>query len=320
MEVSAPISKVASLKWSKRSQVVLFSSTAIALYGYDQGMMSLINTNFSYLNTMGIAETDPLVGVIVAVYYLGCSVGAVIFSEVADRWGRKKAIFVCLAIASLGNFIMFIAGLGGMKHALEVFFIGRIVMGLGVGGIDSVIPVYSSELSSDEARGKALAQEFQMNIFGLNMAFGVNLGVTRALGKTSQWAWRTPIVVMQAYPVMLLAVIGTLPESPRWLLFHGQEERSKSALEEILGEKGDEEEESEADKKFEELKESYKQESDNSVSYRDMFTPSHPQFHPTIITIMVQVNQVRPIKVLKIHKPKVRPNGARKASEANVID
>lgn len=46
-------------------QVVLFSSTAIALYGYDQGMMSLINTNKDYLSTMGLEEESPQVGVIV---------------------------------------------------------------------------------------------------------------------------------------------------------------------------------------------------------------------------------------------------------------
>lgn len=45
--------------------MVLFSSTAIALYGYDQGMMSLINTNKDYLSTMGLAEESPQVGVIV---------------------------------------------------------------------------------------------------------------------------------------------------------------------------------------------------------------------------------------------------------------
>ena len=49
-------------------QVVLFSSTAIALYGYDQGMMSLINTNRDYLLTMGIAGDSPQVGLIVSLY------------------------------------------------------------------------------------------------------------------------------------------------------------------------------------------------------------------------------------------------------------
>jgi MFS family permease len=68
---------------NKGQQVVLFSSIAIALYSYDQGMMSLNNTNRDYLRTVHISPTSPLVGVIV---------GAVIFSKLGDRLGRKKAI------------------------------------------------------------------------------------------------------------------------------------------------------------------------------------------------------------------------------------
>lgn len=61
--------------------MVVFASTAVALYGYDQGMMSLINTSYDYLKTMGIAEEDPMVGIIVSVYHLGCAIG---FSRFAD--------------------------------------------------------------------------------------------------------------------------------------------------------------------------------------------------------------------------------------------
>lgn len=262
----------------------MFSATAIALYGYDQGMMSLINTNYDYLNTMGIEESSPLVGVIVSIYYLGCAIGAVIFSYVADRFGRKPGLFACLATAALGNLIMFIAGLGYSQGALEVMFVGRVVMGIGVGGVDSVVPVYSSELSEDDSRGKALAQEFQSNIFGLNMAFAINLGITVALGKNNQWAWRVPIICMQLYPILLLSLIGVLPESPRWFVFHEREEDAKKALAEIYGEE-------DAKQKSEELIESHKNESDASVGYIDMFTPGHDQFHPTVITVMGQVNQ-----------------------------
>jgi MFS family permease len=298
----------------KKQQVVLFSSTAIAvstivssstnhslspcylrpnlltsansqLYGYDQGMMSLINTNHDYLATMGISSTSAIVGLIVSVYYLGCAVGAVFFSWFADRYGRKKGIFFCISTAALGNLIMFLAGLGGLGGGRTVMFIGRVVMGLGVGGVDCVIPIYSAELADDAARGRALAQEFQMNIFGLNMAFGINLGVTRALGKDNQWAWRIPIIVMQSYPLILLAVIGMLPESPRWCLYHGKEEASKAAMMAISGE-------GEGEQRFKDLVESQEQESDEKVGYIDMLTPGHAQFHPTMVAIMGQVNQV----------------------------
>ncbi len=98
-------------------------------------MMSLINTNYSYLNTVGVDEESPLVGVIVSVYYLGCAVGAVLASRFADAKGRKPGIFACLATASVGNLLMFVAGLGGtsQRAAFTIMLIGRVVMGLGVG-------------------------------------------------------------------------------------------------------------------------------------------------------------------------------------------
>jgi len=246
--------------------------------------MSLINTNYDYLSTMGIAEESPQVGVIVSVYYLGCAIGAVIFSYLADKYGRKAALFGCLATASLGNLIMFVAGLGYSQGALAVMYLGRVVMGLGVGGVDSVVPVYSSELAEDDSRGKALAQEFQSNIFGLNMAFAINLAVTQTLGKQNEWAWRIPIIVMQIYPVSLLLIFERLPESPRWFMFHDRKEDAQKSLVGILGEE-------DGKKKMEELEESAKQSSESSVGYTDMFNPKHPQFHPTMITVMGQVNQ-----------------------------
>jgi len=271
----------------KQTNVVIFSATAIALYGYDQGMMSLINTNYDYLSTMGLEEESPVVGVIVAVYYLGCAVGAVLFSMLADKLGRKKSIFASLATASLGNLIMFVAGMGMLgkstEIALGVMLAGRVVMGLGVGGIDAVIPTYSSELSADDSRGKALAQEFQSNIFGLVMAFGINLLVTILLGKQNQWAWRVPIIVMQVYPVLLMAFVERLPESPRWFIFHDRQEDAKKALDDIYGDEGKE--------KLDELLEQHEKEKDIKVGYMDMLTPGHEQFHPTMVTVMCQVNQ-----------------------------
>lgn len=252
-------------------------------------MMSLINTNHSYLRTMQISEESPIVGIIVSVYYLGCAVGAVVASWAADKGGRKVSIFTCLATTILGSMIMFVSGLtmngsspwnGG---ALWCMLAGRIILGLGVGGIDAVIPVYSSELASDNSRGKALAQEFQMNIFGLLMAYSINLGVTRALGH-SQWAWRIPIIVMQLFPILLLSVISQLPETPRWFMSQERKADARKALESIHGKDI-------ATSKLEDLVKAHNEESDKAITYADMLLPGRPQFHPTMVTIMGQINQ-----------------------------
>jgi len=102
--------------------------------------MSPIDTNKSYLSTIGIDEDSPIVGEVVSVYYLGCVVGAVLASRFADAKGRRPGIFACLTTASLGNFLMFIAGFGKMGHipsfVLATILAGRVVMGLGVGEED----------------------------------------------------------------------------------------------------------------------------------------------------------------------------------------
>ncbi|RDW91309.1 putative major myo-inositol transporter iolT [Coleophoma crateriformis] len=276
--------------FSKKHEIVAFSSTAIALYGYDQGMMSLINTNRNYLQTMKISEESPIVGIIVSVYYLGCAVGSVVASWLADKRGRKPSIFACLATTSFGNILMFISGLSmnGSSawdgYAIVFMLLGRIIMGLGVGGIDAVIPVYSSELASDGARGRALAQEFQMNIFGLLMAFSINLGVTIGLGKDNQWAWRLPIIIMQIFPVLLMSLISRLPETPRWFMSKERRTDAGKALESIYGKQG-------AKSKLKELDEIQDNENDEKVGYKDMLLPGGSQFHPTMVTIMGQINQ-----------------------------
>jgi hypothetical protein len=115
------------------------------------------------------------------------------------------------------------------------------------------------------------------------MAFGINLGVTVALGKWSQWAWRTPIIIMQVYPVLLMLFVERLPESPRWFVYHGREHDAQASLNDIFGNDGD--------TKFDDLMDSHEKEKDQSVSYLDMLTPGHAQFHPTVITVMGQINQ-----------------------------
>ena len=67
-------------------------------------------------------------------------------------------------------------------------------------------------------------------------------------------------------------------------MYHDREEDAKQALAIIYGE-------DESQSQFDTLKEAQDKEPDANVSYADMLTPSHDQFHPTVLTVMAQVNQ-----------------------------
>ena len=89
---------------------------------------------------------------------------------------------------------------------------------------------------------------------------------------------------MQIYPVLLLSFIYRLPETPRWFIFHQRNEDAKKSLAEIYGEDGTE-------GKYEELVKANEEESSHAIGYNDMIWPGSKQFHPTMITVMGQVNQ-----------------------------
>lgn len=149
---------------------------------------------------------------------------------------------------------------------------------------DIVIPIYSSELSSDGARGRVLALEFQINIFGLLMAYSINVGITYGLDKDNQWAWRIPIVVMQIFPILLMSFISRLPESPRWFMSKNRKDDAKKALQTILNNE-------DAKSKLDELQKAQDNQSNDKIGYKDMLIPVGSQFHPSMVTVMGQVNK-----------------------------
>lgn len=95
-------------------------------------------------------------GGIVAVYYGGTLIGALIAGSLADRAGRIKAVIFGAMWALLG------AVLQASAQNIAWMCCARVIAGVGVGAIDCVIPVWSAEVSSHSARGAFLAIEFFM--------------------------------------------------------------------------------------------------------------------------------------------------------------
>ncbi|KAI9682145.1 MAG: hypothetical protein M1817_000199 [Caeruleum heppii] len=214
----------------------LFAGLAIMFYGYDQGVMSLVNLNPNYQRRMGIYPVEGNKrnvagqGGIVCVYYGGTLIGALIAGSLADRSGRIKAVVFGCLWAFIG------AILQAAAQDITMMCIGRVVSGLGVGAIDCVVPVWSAEVSSHKARGAFLAIEFFMNIGGLALAYWIEFFLYQynvsgaSMDSHEAMAWRTPLALQLIFVIIIGIGINFFPESPRWLMKMGREKEAREVL------------------------------------------------------------------------------------------
>ncbi|KAK5806824.1 hypothetical protein VI817_001082 [Penicillium citrinum] len=217
----------------------LFAGIAICFYGYDQGVMSMVNLNPDYQKLMGIyplagksislmqgsSRNTAAEGGIVAVYYGGTIIGSLMAGCLADRCGRIKSIVFGCLWAALG------AVLQTSAYNITWMCFGRVIAGIGVGAIDCVIPVWSAEVSSHSARGAFLALEFVMNIGGLALAYWIEYFAS--LNSNEAMAWRTPLALQLVFIFVIGVGINFFPESPRWLMKMGRCQQARDILQTI---------------------------------------------------------------------------------------
>ncbi len=125
---------------------VLFAAFGGILYGYDTGYISGVQTMDCFLDTYGdpVAGSIPVLptsrqSLIVSSLSAGTFFGALIGSLMGDFFGRKTAIMMATLVFSVG-----IAMQTG-ADVLGLFVAGRIIAGLGVGLVSTLIPMYQSE-------------------------------------------------------------------------------------------------------------------------------------------------------------------------------
>ena len=138
----------------------------------------------------------------------GTVLGSLVGSWPTDRFGRKKTL---LWIGAL-----FIVGSVWSALATEVygFMMARFVGGIAIGVSTVAAPLYISEISPPESRGR-LAGMFQFNIvFGILVAF-VSNSVLAGMGES---AWRWMLGIMAVPSLLYTLACFMIPESPRWLL------------------------------------------------------------------------------------------------------
>jgi MFS family permease len=104
--------------------------------------------------------------------------------------------------------------------------------GIGNGMNTATAPVWQTEASTIKWRGKLVVIELILNIAGFSLSNWVTFGLSFVGGAV---AWRVPLALQFIFIVILFATVPWLPESPRWMIAHEQEDEAFKILADLEG-------------------------------------------------------------------------------------
>lgn len=154
---------------------------------------------------------------------LGCIVGCLLAGKLSDRYGRKPGLMLSALIFAVSSFGM------AFSDSLTMFIMMRFAAGIGVGMASMLSPMYIAEVSPAKVRGRNVAINQLTIVLGILITNLVNYG----LADKGADAWRWMFGFGMIPSVLFLIGVLWLPESPRWLMKAGKQEKAKKVLDKI---------------------------------------------------------------------------------------
>lgn len=239
--------------------IVLVAVLGGLLFGYDTAVISGAEKGLQafFLGADDFTYTDAWHGFTCASALVGCIIGSAISGYLASNWGRKKSLFfagVMFFISALGSmepeFLIFEHGVPNFE-LLVAFNIYRIIGGVGVGLASAICPMYIAEVAPSNIRGTLVSWNQFAIIFGQLVVYFVNfiiLGenanpVIEAMkvlnADEAAWTMSTGWRYMfgsEAVPAGLFTLLICLvPETPRYLVMAGRDDKALAILQRING-------------------------------------------------------------------------------------
>nr|AKN34558.1 hexose transporter 6 protein [Saccharomyces cerevisiae] len=199
------------------------------VFGWDTGTISGFINQTDFIRRFGMKHKDGTnylskvrTGLIVSIFNIGCAIGGIILSKLGDMYGRKVGLIVVVVIYIIGIIIQ-IASINKWYQ----YFIGRIISGLGVGGIAVLSPMLISEVSPKHLRGTLVSCYQLMITAGIFLGYCTNYG-TKNYSNSVQW--RVPLGLCFAWALFMIGGMTFVPESPRYLAEVGKIEEAKRSI------------------------------------------------------------------------------------------
>ncbi|KAH9823699.1 low-affinity glucose transporter HXT3 [Teratosphaeria destructans] len=206
--------------------ILALAGTAIIFFGYDASVMSQVNTNTNYLRLMsadsGSSRDAAAVGGIVSVWFGGFAIGALMVGAYADKIGRLKTIELGCLWGILGAALQYSA------QNITWMILARVIGGIGCGHLNTVVPIWTSELADPHLRGAFVAVEFTLAIGGSTFVYWIEYACTKL--QSDAFAWRFPVAFQMVFLIFVLAAAPFYPESPRHLARNGQLDEARDIL------------------------------------------------------------------------------------------
>ncbi|KAL9110418.1 MAG: hypothetical protein Q9227_004962 [Pyrenula ochraceoflavens] len=206
-----------------------FSTIGGLLFGYDQGVVSVILVMPQFLQRFTrvsehAAGAGFWKGFLTAMIELGAMIGAFNQGWIADKYSRKYSILIAVVVFIIGSVLQTAA----VDYAMLT--VARLVGGVGIGMLSMVAPLYISEISPPEIRGTLLVLEEFSIVTGIVVAFWITYGTRHISG---EWGWRLPFLIQIIPALVLGAGVLFLPFSPRWLISKGRVDEGLQTLSKV---------------------------------------------------------------------------------------
>ena len=191
------------------------------LFGYDTGVISGALLYMSDDLNLSVTEES----VIVSCLLVGAAFGAAFGGRISDSIGRRRLIWVAA--------ILFIIGTVGSALApgITLMIISRVILGLAVGGVSAVVPLYIGEIAPVDRRGRLVNQNEVMIVTGQLAASVINAILSNTVDDPGIWRWMLGIALIPA--IGLFVATYLLPDSPRFLVRNDRLDEARSVLHQL---------------------------------------------------------------------------------------
>ncbi|KAI5116413.1 hypothetical protein M0805_000586 [Coniferiporia weirii] len=199
----------------------------IILFGYDTGVAGGVVSQDAFKQhfladangNISASAVTNLSSNVVSVLQAGAFFGALGSAPISARFGRKFTLIGFSLIFVIGAILQTIAGVDG--RGIGYIYGGRVVAGVGIGGISAVSPAFVSECSPKDVRGRITGLFQIMVAIGVMLSYFINYGISQN-NPNGPRVWQIPFG-FQIVPAGIMCIgLIFVRESPRWLASRGR--------------------------------------------------------------------------------------------------